>query len=108
MSTSINIGEYILDNNQGVIDPDVYFRINKPPANLPEFETKLTAFVDYHQQLNNRVVFITVIHSFLLKRVFLTFFFRVAELLFLWKIRRFVLSTTSVTVLVVLFLQSTF
>ncbi|EIE89907.1 hypothetical protein RO3G_14618 [Rhizopus delemar RA 99-880] len=59
MSTSINIGEYILDNNQGVIDPDVYFRINKPPANLPEFETKLTAFVDYHQQLNNRVVFIT-------------------------------------------------
>ncbi|KAG0749514.1 hypothetical protein G6F57_000983 [Rhizopus arrhizus] len=59
MSTSINIGEYILDNNQGVIDPDVYFRINKPPANLPEFETKLTAFVDYHQQLDNRVVFIT-------------------------------------------------
>lgn len=52
--------EPILDNGQGVIDPDVYFQINKSPADLPEFEAKLSAFIDYHQQKNNKVVFITV------------------------------------------------
>ncbi|CEI87330.1 hypothetical protein RMCBS344292_01747 [Rhizopus microsporus] len=49
----------ILDNGQGVIDPDVYFQLNKPPASLPEFESKLTAFVEYHQRLDNKIVFIT-------------------------------------------------
>lgn len=49
----------ILDNGQGVIDFDVYFQVNKAPANLPEFEAKLTAFVEYHQKNNNKVVFIT-------------------------------------------------
>ena len=52
--------EQLLDNGQGVIDPEVYFNMNKPPANLGEFEEKLTAFVDHHQKLGNRVVFITV------------------------------------------------
>lgn len=50
----------ILDNGQGVIDFDVYFQVNQAPANLPEFDAKLTAFVEYHQQNNNKVVFITV------------------------------------------------
>lgn len=52
--------EPILDNGQGVIDPDVYFQINKPPADLPDFEAKLSAFVDYHKEKDNKVVFITV------------------------------------------------
>lgn len=52
--------EPILDNGQGVIDPDVYFQINEPPADLPEFESKLNAFVDYHKELGSKVVFITV------------------------------------------------
>ncbi|KAF1800949.1 DNA/pantothenate metabolism flavoprotein [Mucor lusitanicus] len=51
--------EPILDNGQGVIDPDVYFQINEPPADLPEFESKLNAFVDYHKELGSKVVFIT-------------------------------------------------
>ncbi|KAI9485945.1 MAG: DNA/pantothenate metabolism flavoprotein [Benjaminiella poitrasii] len=51
--------ESILDNGQGVIDPDVYFQINQPPANLAEFETKLSAFVDYHKEKGHRIVFIT-------------------------------------------------
>ncbi|KAI8080772.1 DNA/pantothenate metabolism flavoprotein [Gilbertella persicaria] len=51
--------EPILDNGQGVIDPDVYFQINKPPTDLPEFESKLSAFVDYHKEKGNNVVFIT-------------------------------------------------
>lgn len=50
----------ILDNGQGVIDFDVYFQNNEPPANLPEFEAKLTAFVDFHQQQGNKVVLVTV------------------------------------------------
>lgn len=50
----------ILDNGQGVIDFDVYFQEHKAPANLPEFEAKLTAFVEYHQKNDNKVVFITV------------------------------------------------
>ncbi|KAI7900016.1 DNA/pantothenate metabolism flavoprotein [Cokeromyces recurvatus] len=49
----------ILDNGQGVIDPDVYFQINQPPANLSEFETKLSAFVDLHKEQGNKVVLIT-------------------------------------------------
>ncbi|KAF7728807.1 hypothetical protein EC973_005433 [Apophysomyces ossiformis] len=49
----------ILDNGQGVIDPDVYFQMNKPPANLPEFEAKLNAFVTFHEQQGSRLVFIT-------------------------------------------------
>ncbi|KAI8979555.1 DNA/pantothenate metabolism flavoprotein [Mycotypha africana] len=49
----------ILDNGQGVIDPDVYFEVNKAPADLPEFEEKLNAFVDYHKAKNNNVVLIT-------------------------------------------------
>lgn len=57
-STSSN--EPILDNGQGVIDPDVYFQMNEPPADLPEFESKLNAFVDYHKELGSKVVFITV------------------------------------------------
>ncbi|KAI9281831.1 DNA/pantothenate metabolism flavoprotein [Sporodiniella umbellata] len=57
MSTSS--ADTLLDNGQGVIDPDVYFQINKPPASLPEFESKLSAFVDYHEKLNNNVVLIT-------------------------------------------------
>jgi phosphopantothenate-cysteine ligase len=56
--------EPILDNGQGVIDPDVYFQINKSPADLPEFESKLSAFIDYHQEKNNKVVFITVSYSY--------------------------------------------
>ncbi|KAG1079546.1 hypothetical protein G6F42_023711 [Rhizopus arrhizus] len=56
-NTSSN--EPILDNGQGVIDPDVYFQINEPPADLPEFESKLNAFVDYHEELGSKVVFIT-------------------------------------------------
>lgn len=50
----------ILDNGQGVIDPDVYFEINEPPADLTIFEDKLNAFVDYHQKAGSKVVFITV------------------------------------------------
>ncbi|KAI8985177.1 DNA/pantothenate metabolism flavoprotein [Pilobolus umbonatus] len=49
----------ILDNGQGVIDPDVYFEIHTPPSDLPEFERKLSDFIDYHQELKNKVVFIT-------------------------------------------------
>ena len=52
--------EPILDNGQGVIDPDVYFQINQPPADLPEFESKLSAFIDYHKEKQSKVVFITV------------------------------------------------
>ncbi|KAG1442397.1 hypothetical protein G6F56_011077 [Rhizopus delemar] len=59
MSTSIKSSETILDNGQGVIDFDVYFQINKPPASLPEFESKLSAFVEYHERLDNKVVLIT-------------------------------------------------
>ncbi|KAG0170432.1 hypothetical protein DFQ28_002194 [Apophysomyces sp. BC1034] len=51
--------DQILDNGQGVIDPDVYFQMNNPPANLPEYEAKLNAFVTYHQQQGSRLVFIT-------------------------------------------------
>ncbi|KAI8362790.1 DNA/pantothenate metabolism flavoprotein [Blakeslea trispora] len=51
--------EPILDNGQGVIDPDVYFQINQPPVDLPEFESKLSAFVDYHKEKQSKVVFIT-------------------------------------------------
>ncbi|OBZ89690.1 Phosphopantothenate--cysteine ligase CAB2 [Choanephora cucurbitarum] len=51
--------EPILDNGQGVIDPDVYFQINQPPADLPEFESKLSAFIDYHKEKQSKVVFIT-------------------------------------------------
>lgn len=50
----------ILDNGQGVIDFDVYFQNNEPPANLSEFEAKLNAFVEYHKATDNKVVFITV------------------------------------------------
>ncbi|KAI9021674.1 DNA/pantothenate metabolism flavoprotein [Phycomyces nitens] len=49
----------ILDNGLGVIDPDVYFEMNKPPANLPEFETKLKEFVKIHEAKGSRLVFIT-------------------------------------------------
>ncbi|KAI8062741.1 DNA/pantothenate metabolism flavoprotein [Gongronella butleri] len=49
----------LLDNGQGVIDPDVFFEQNRPPANLPEFETKLQAFVEDQQRKGNRIVFIT-------------------------------------------------
>ncbi|ORZ00356.1 DNA/pantothenate metabolism flavo protein [Syncephalastrum racemosum] len=51
--------EQLLDNGQGVIDPDVYFEMNKPPANLPDFEEKLNAFVDYHNDKGTRMVLIT-------------------------------------------------
>ncbi|KAK4508926.1 uncharacterized protein ATC70_013549 [Mucor velutinosus] len=57
--TNTGSDEPILDNGQGVIDPDVYFQINEPPADLPEFESKLNAFVDYHKELGSKVVFIT-------------------------------------------------
>lgn len=57
--------EPILDNGQGVIDPDVYFEINEPPADLPEFESKLNAFVDYHKEAGSKVVFITVSTKFM-------------------------------------------
>lgn len=60
MSETVIVPETILDNGQGVIDFDVYFQINEPPANLPEFEDKLNAFVDYHKATDNKVVFITV------------------------------------------------
>jgi hypothetical protein len=52
--------QQLLDNGQGVIDPDVFFELNTPPSNLAAFESKLTAFVDYHQEKNTRLVFITV------------------------------------------------
>jgi hypothetical protein len=52
--------QQLLDNGQGVIDPDVFFELNTPPSNLADFESKLTAFVDYHQKKNTRLVFITV------------------------------------------------
>ncbi|ORZ23361.1 DNA/pantothenate metabolism flavo protein [Absidia repens] len=51
--------DQLLDNGQGVIDPDVFFEMNTPPTNLPEFEAKLEAFVDYHQKNKTRLVFIT-------------------------------------------------
>ncbi|SAM01743.1 hypothetical protein [Absidia glauca] len=51
--------QQLLDNGQGVIDPDVFFELNTPPSNLADFESKLTAFVDYHQEKNTRLVFIT-------------------------------------------------
>lgn len=53
-------GEQLLDNGQGIIDPDVYFKTNKPPADLDRFEERLSAFVEYHRQLSTRVVLITV------------------------------------------------
>lgn len=59
MSPSPSSAQDLLDNGQGVIDPEVYFQMNKPPANLAEFEEKLSAFVDYHYQQGNRVVLIT-------------------------------------------------
>ncbi|CDS06804.1 hypothetical protein LRAMOSA09329 [Lichtheimia ramosa] len=52
-------GEQLLDNGQGIIDPDVYFNTNKPPADLDRFEERLSAFVEYHRQLGTRVVLIT-------------------------------------------------
>ncbi|CAO3616990.1 unnamed protein product [Cunninghamella blakesleeana] len=51
--------QQLLDNGQGVIDPNVFFEMNAPPNNLADCEQKLEAFVDYHQQKKNRVVFIT-------------------------------------------------
>ncbi|CEP11347.1 hypothetical protein [Parasitella parasitica] len=54
-----NSNEPILDNGQGVIDPDVYFQINESPADLPEFESKLNTFVDFHKSKGSNVVFIT-------------------------------------------------
>ncbi|KAI8639501.1 DNA/pantothenate metabolism flavoprotein [Parasitella parasitica] len=54
-----NSNEPILDNGQGVIDPDVYFQINDPPADLPAFESMLNAFVDFHKEKGSKVVFIT-------------------------------------------------
>ncbi|GAA5811582.1 hypothetical protein MFLAVUS_005021 [Mucor flavus] len=59
MSEVAVVPETILDNGQGVIDFDVYFEMNEPPANLPEFEEKLNAFVEYHKATDNKVVFIT-------------------------------------------------
>lgn len=50
----------ILDNGQGVIDPDVYFEINEPPADLSQFEDRLNAFVEYHKTAKSKVAFITV------------------------------------------------
>jgi phosphopantothenate-cysteine ligase len=60
MSKEENNTQTLLDNGQGVIDPDVYFQINKPPSDLPDFEQRLNAFVDYHEKLKTRVVFVTV------------------------------------------------
>lgn len=60
MSKVAVVPETILDNGQGVIDFDFYFEMNEPPANLPEFEEKLNAFVEYHKATDNKVVFITV------------------------------------------------
>jgi phosphopantothenate-cysteine ligase len=60
ISTTTISSEPILDNGQGVIDPDVYFQLNEAPADLPEFDAKLSAFVDYHKEKDNKVVFITV------------------------------------------------
>ncbi|KAI8889961.1 DFP-domain-containing protein, partial [Backusella circina FSU 941] len=59
MSEELNNTQTILDNGQGVIDPDVYFQINKAPSDLPDFEQRLNAFVDYHDKLGTRVVLVT-------------------------------------------------
>lgn len=53
--------QQLLDNGQGVIDPDVFFKMNAPPKNLADCEQKLEAFVEYHQQKKSRIVLITVI-----------------------------------------------
>jgi len=49
----------LLDNGQGVIDPDTYFETNSPPHNLAEFESKTTEFVNYHGERGTPVVLIT-------------------------------------------------
>ncbi|KAI9490144.1 DNA/pantothenate metabolism flavoprotein [Zychaea mexicana] len=58
-ASTANSEEQLLDNGQGVIDPEVYFSMNRPPANLGEFEEKLTAFVDHHEKVGTRMVLIT-------------------------------------------------
>lgn len=50
----------LLDNGQGVIDPDTYFEKNSPPQNLGDFESKTTQFVNYHAARGTPVVLITV------------------------------------------------
>lgn len=63
--------DQLLDNGQGVIDPDVYFEMNKPPANLPDFEDKLNAFVDYHKDKGTRMVLITASACYFVLRAFI-------------------------------------
>lgn len=103
--------EPILDNGQGVIDPDVYFQINKSPADLPEFESKLSAFIDYHKEKNNKVVFITVslcnISMYILVFIYILYN-RVVELLCLLRTKPFVLLITLVSVRVVQLQLNTF
>ncbi|CAM0141265.1 unnamed protein product [Umbelopsis sp. WA50703] len=56
--TTVNDNQ-LLDNGQGVIDPDTYFQNNSPPSNLADFEEKASAFVKYHAERNTPVVLIT-------------------------------------------------
>lgn len=88
----------ILDNGQGVIDPDVYFEINEPPADLTQFEDKLNAFVDFHKEAGSKVVFITVSLPFFFFFLYMYthYSYRVVERLYLWRIKRCVLLTTLV------------
>lgn len=50
----------LLDNGQGVIDPDTYFETNSPPPNLNEYDEKTSEFVKYHGARGTPVVLITV------------------------------------------------
>ncbi|KAI8576401.1 hypothetical protein K450DRAFT_257113 [Umbelopsis ramanniana AG] len=49
----------LLDNGQGVIDPDTYFETNSPPSNLNEYDEKTSEFVKYHGARGTPVVLIT-------------------------------------------------
>lgn len=83
----------LLDNGQGVIDPDTYFETNSPPHNLAEFESKTTEFVDYHGERGTPVVLITVSrHSsnplFMEPYLIPMTIVRVAELWYPWKTKQ--------------------
>ncbi|OZJ05464.1 hypothetical protein BZG36_01661 [Bifiguratus adelaidae] len=51
--------QHLLDNGQGVIDPDTYFEIQTPPPNLAQDEAKVRDFVKYNLAKNNRLVLVT-------------------------------------------------
>lgn len=51
---------HILEDGQGVIDPDTYFQRHSAPKNLAENESRIREFVNFHLETDRRVVLVTV------------------------------------------------